>query len=326
MPPRRLTFVEALVEGMRGEMRRDPDVFLMGQDVGVMGGAMGGSKGLYDEFGPRRVRETPISESAMVGAAVGAALTGKRPIVEVSFGEFLPTCMNQIVLQAANLHYMTAGKASVPMVLRTRVGDGPYRGHPQCFEAWFTHVPGLKVVMPSTPADGLGMMVAAIRDPNPVLFFEHMYLYHAIRGDVPDGDHATPLGKVFVRREGTDVTVAATGWMVHKALAAAELLGGEGVSVEVIDVACLAPLDFDTIAASIRKTSRLIVAHEAWKVGGLGAEIAAEAAERCFFDLDAPVVRVGAPQTPLPLAKPLRDRFLPGTHDILSAIRTVLTT
>jgi pyruvate dehydrogenase E1 component beta subunit len=320
----RLTFVEALVEGIRDEMRRDSDVFMLGQDIGPMGGAMQGAQGLYEEFGPRRVRDTPISESAMVGAAVGAALTGKRPIVEISFGEFLPTAMNQIVLQAANLHYMTCGAARVPMVLRTRIGDGPYRGHPQCYEAWFTHVPGLKVVMPSTPADAKGMMVTAIRDPNPVLFFEHMWLYHGVRDDVPDDDYATPLDSTFVRREGTDVTVAATGWMVHKALAAAEQLAAERIGVEVVDVACLAPLSTAVLEGSVRKTSRLVVAHEAWRTTGFGAEIAATIAERCFFDLEAPPVRVTAPQSPLPLAKPLRDAFLPDVGDIVQGVRAVL--
>jgi len=260
----------------------------------------------------------------MVGAAVGAALVGKRPIVEISFGEFLVTCMNQIVLQAANLHYMTAGATSVPLVLRTRVGDGPYRGHPQSYESWFAHVPGLRVVMPSTAEDAKGMMVAAIRDPNPVLFFEQMYLYHGVRGDIPDGDYTVPLDRAFVRREGTDATVAATGWMVHKALSAADELAAEGIEVEVIDLAALAPLDLETVTASVRKTSRLVVAHEAWRVGGIGAEVAAAVAEACFYDLDAPVVRVGAPDIPVPISKPLRDLFIPDTPDILDALRRVL--
>src|SRR5688572_4672850 len=320
----RLTFVDALVDGICDEMRRDPDVFMFGQDVGPMGGAMQGAKGLFDEFGPRRIKDTPISESAMVGAAVGAALTGKRPIVEVSFGEFLPTAMNQIVLQAANLHYMTCGAASVPMVLRTRIGDGPYRGHPQSYESWFAHVPGLKVVMPATAADAKGMMVSAIRDPNPVLFFEHMWLYHGVRGDVPDGDHTTPLDGTFVRREGRHVTVAATGWMVHKALTAAEQLAPDGVDLEVVDLACLAPLNTERVEESVKKTSRLVVAHEAWRTGGFGAEIAATVGERCFYDLDAPVARVAAPDSPLPLAKPLRDAFLPDTHDIITVVKAVL--
>ena len=320
----RLTFVEALVEGIRDEMRRDESVFMMGQDVGPMGGAMQGSKGLFDEFGPHRVRDTPISESAMVGAAVGAALAGKRPVVEVSFGEFLPTAMNQIVLQAANLHYMTCGKATVPMVLRTRIGDGPYRGHPQCYEAWFAHVPGLKVVMPATAADAKGMMVAAIRDPNPVLFFEHMWLYHGVRGDVPDGEHTTPLDGTFLRREGRDVTVAATGWTVHKALTAADQLAPEGIEIEVIDLACLAPLNTTLVEQSVQKTNRLVVAHEAWRTGGFGAEVAATVAEHCFYALDAPVARVAAPDSPLPLAKPLRDAFLPDVQDIVTAVRAVV--
>ena len=320
----RLTFVEALVEGIRDEMRRDPDVYMVGQDVGLMGGAMGGARGLFEEFGPRRVRDAPISESAMVGAAVGAALVGKRPIVEISFGEFLPTCMNQIVLQAANLHYMTAGAARVPLVLRTRIGDGPYRGHPQCYEAWFAHVPGLRVLLPATAEDAKGMMVAAIRDPNPVLFFEQMYLYHAVRGEIPEGDHTTPIDRAFVRREGREVTVAATGWMVHQALAVAGRLAGEGIEVEVLDLACLAPLDVETLTASVRKTGRLVVAHEAWKIGGFGAEVAAVAAQECFYHLDAPVMRVGAPHAPVPISKPLRDLFLPDEADILGAVRGVL--
>ena len=317
----RLTFVEGLIEGMRYELRRDPDVFLMGQDVGKMGGAMGGSRGLIEEFGPHRIRETPISESAMVGAAVGAAMVGKRPVVEISFGEFLPTCMSQIVLQAANLHYMTAGAVTIPMVLRTRIGDGPYRGHPQCYEAWFAHIPGLRVLMPSTAADARDAMVAAIQDPNPVLFFEHMWLYHGARDEVPEVVGAYDLERAAIRRIGNDVTVVATGWMVHKSLDAAAILATEGIDVEVIDVRSLAPLDLDTITQSVRKTSRLVVAHEAWKIGGIGAEVTAAVAEACFFDLAAPPVRVGAPHHPLPMSKPLRDAFIPSTDAVVDAVR-----
>ena len=319
----RLTFVEGLIEGMRHELRRDPDVFLMGQDVGKMGGAMGGSRGLIEEFGPHRIRETPISESAMVGAAVGAAMVGKRPIVEISFGEFLPTCMSQVVLQAANLHYMTAGAVTIPMVLRTRIGDGPYRGHPQSYESWFAHVPGLRVLMPSTAADARDAMVAAIRDPNPVLFFEHMWLYHGARDDVPDTVGEYDLDRAAVRRSGSDVTIAATGWTVHKALDAALVLAKEGIDAEVIDLRTLAPLDIETVAESVRKTSRIVVAHEAWKIGGIGAEVTAAIAEACFFDLAAPPVRVGAPHHPLPMAKPLRDAFIPSTEGIAEAVRRV---
>ena len=320
----RLSFAEALVEGMRHELRTDERVFLMGQDIGKMGGVMGGSRGLIEEFGPRRIRETPISESAMVGAAIGSAMVGKRPIVEISFGEFLPTCMSQIVLQAANLHYMTAGAIDVSIVVRTRIGDGPYRGHPQCYESWFAHVPGLKVVMPSTPTDARDLMIAAIRDPNPVIFFEHMWLYHGVREEVDNSPTAASLGKAAIRRAGRHVTVVATGWMVHKALEAAETLAVEGIEVEVVDLVSLAPLDIDTIASSVRRTSRIVVAHEAWKVGGIGAEITAAITEACFFDLEAPPVRVGAPHHPLPMAKPLRDAFVPDVNDLLRAIRQAM--
>lgn len=285
---------------------------------------MGGSRGLIEEFGPRRIRETPISESAMVGAAIGSAMVGKRPIVEISFGEFLPTCMSQIVLQAANLHYMTAGAIDVSIVVRTRIGDGPYRGHPQCYESWFAHVPGLKVVMPSTPTDARNLMIAAIRDPNPVIFFEHMWLYHGVREEVDNSPTAASLGKAAIRRAGRHVTVVATGWMVHKALEAAETLAVEGIDVEVVDLVSLAPLDIDTIASSVRRTSRIVVAHEAWKVGGIGAEITAAITEACFFDLEAPPVRVGAPHHPLPMAKPLRDAFVPDVNDLLRAIRQAM--
>lgn len=319
-----MSFAEALVEGMRHELRTDERVFLMGQDIGKMGGVMGGSRGLIEEFGPRRIRETPISESAMVGAAIGSAMVGKRPIVEISFGEFLPTCMSQIVLQAANLHYMTAGAIDVSIVVRTRIGDGPYRGHPQCYESWFAHVPGLKVVMPSTPTDARNLMIAAIRDPNPVIFFEHMWLYHGVREEVDNSPTAVSLGKAAIRRAGRHVTVVATGWMVHKALEAAETLAVEGIEVEVVDLVSLAPLDIDTIASSVRRTSRIVVAHEAWKVGGIGAEITAAITEACFFDLEAPPVRVGAPHHPLPMAKPLRDAFVPDVNDLLRAIRQAM--
>ena len=321
----RRTFVEAIVAAIADEMRRDETVFMIGQDIGVFGGAMSGTKGLYEEFGPRRIREAPISESAMVGAAVGAAMFGRRPIVEVSFGEFLPLAMSQIVLQAANVHYMTAGEAHVPMVIRTRVGDGPYRGHPQSYEAWFPHVPGLKVVLPSMPRDAGRLMRAAIRDPNPVLFLENMQAYHAIREEVPDDDEPLSIGAARVVREGRSVTVAATGWMVHRALTVAERLSHDRIDVEVVDLRSLAPLDVDTLEASVRKTSRLVVAHEAWKFGGFGAEVSAQIAEAALDALDAPIVRVGAPRAPVPSSKPLRDLFLPNEDNLIAAIHRVLT-
>jgi pyruvate dehydrogenase E1 component beta subunit len=320
----RRTYIEAIVAAIGAEMRRDDRVFLIGQDVGVFGGAMSGSKGLFDEFGPRRIRESPISESAMVGAAVGAAMFGQRPIVEVSFGEFLPLVMSQIVLQAANVHYMTAGEANVPLVVRTRIGDGPYRGHPQCYEAWFPHVPGLKVVMPALARDAGRLMRAAIRDPNPVLFFENMQAYHAVREEVPDDDEPLAIGTARVVRDGRSVTVVATGWLVHRALAVADRLAGEAIALEVIDVRCLAPLDLETIVRSVRKTSRLVVAHEAWKIGGIGAEISAEIAETALDALDAPIARVGAPPMPVPSTRSLRDLYLPNEDDLVAAIHKTL--
>jgi pyruvate/2-oxoglutarate/acetoin dehydrogenase E1 component len=321
----RRTYAEAIVTAIAEEMRRDERVFLIGQDVGVFGGAMSGSKGLYDEFGPARIREAPISESAMVGAAIGAALFGQRPIVEISFGEFLPLAMSQIVLQAANIHYMTAGTGSVPVVIRTRIGDGPYRGHPQCFESWFPHVPGLKVVLPSTPRDAARLMRAAIRDPNPVLYFENMRAYHSVREEVPDDDEPLRIGDARIVREGSAVTVVATGWLVHQALSVADALSGEGISIEVVDLRALAPLDLDLVLRSVRKTSRLVIAHESWKTGGIGAEICAEIAERALDALDAPVARVGAPAMPVPSTRTLRELFLPSDEGLAAAIRKVVS-
>jgi pyruvate dehydrogenase E1 component beta subunit len=209
-------------------------------------------------------------------------------------------------------------------VIRTRVGDGPYRGHPHCFEAWFAHLPGLKVVMPATPADAKGLMKAAIRDDNPVLFFEHMFLYHGVRDEVPDGDYTTPIGPAAVRREGRDVTIAATAWMVHKSLVAAQELAREGIEAEVLDLRTLNPLDTDSVVASVRKTGRLVVAHEAWKVGGIGGEVAATVAERAFDALKGPIVRVGAPHVPIPSASELRNRAIPTRADVVAAVRQTL--
>jgi pyruvate dehydrogenase E1 component beta subunit len=321
---RRLTFAEALLEGLAEEFRRDPRVFMYGQDVGAFGGIMQSCQGLLAEFGPRRVRGAPISESAIVGTAIGAALFGQRPVVEISFGEFLPCAMNQLVLQAPNLHYMTAGAASAPLVVRTRVGDGPYRGHPQSYEAWFAHLPGLKVVMPATPADAKGLIKAAIRDEGPVLFFEHMFLYHGVRGAVPTEEYLTPIGPAAIRRPGRDLTIAATAWMVHKALSAAEDLAREGIEAEVIDLRTLSPLDTDTVVESVRRTGRLVVAHEAWKIGGIGGEVAATVAEQAFEALRGPIVRVGAPHVPIPSASDLRNLVIPQKSHLLAAARQTL--
>lgn len=324
MPAKRLTFVEALVEAIGEEMRRDPNVFLLGQDIGPMGGSLRSTLGLWEEFGPTRIFDTPISESAAAGICLGAALEGLRPILDISFGEFLASAMPQIVLHAPVVHWLTLGKARVPLTIRTKVGEGPYGGHPQCFEAWFTHVPGLKVVMPSTPADAKGLMKTAIRDDDPVLFFEHMYLYHGLRDEVPEGEHLVPIGPADVKRPGKDVTIAATAWMVHRALQAARQLAGEGIEVEVLDLRTLAPMDTTTLLASVRKTGRLVVAHEAWKIGGLGAEVAATVAEQGFGYLKAPIVRVGSPHIPVPAHPTIRRACLPDAQGIADAAHAVM--
>lgn len=320
---RRLTQTEAIVEAIAQEMRRDPRVFMIGQDIGEFGGSLQGSKGLWEEFGPRRIREAPISESAMVGAAIGAALYGRRPIVEVSFGEFLPAAMNQLINQAPNLHYMTGGDASVPVVIRTRVGDGPYGGHPQDYSVWFAYVPGLKVVMPGTPADAKGLMLAAIRDPNPVLYVEPMSLAHGPREHVAPGDELVPIGKARVAREGTDLTIVTIGSTVPVVMRAAAQLAEEGVEPEVVDLRSLAPLDADTIVASVRKTGGLVTVHESWVSYGIGAEVAAIAAERCLEDLLAPVKRVGTKPVPVPSGA-VRRHALPNAEDVVAACRELL--
>lgn len=320
----RLTHMEAVVEAIAQEMRRDERVCYIGQDAGRFGGAMQGTKGLYNEFGAGRVRDAPIAESAMVGVALGAALFGRRPIVEISFGEFLPAAMNQLINQAPNLHYMTGGVARAPVVIRTRVGDGPYGGHPQDYSAWFAHVPGLKVVMPATPADAKGMMATAIRDDNPVLFFEGMSLSHSRRSDVPTNEYTVPIGPARLARQGDAVTVVAVGSMVPVTLQAAESLAPDGVDAEVIDLRSLAPWDAEMVTASVQKTGRLVTVHEAWVAGGIGAEIIATVMERVGGDLIAPVMRIGAVPVPIP-SGPLRKYALPSVASIRQAILTTVS-
>ncbi|MGD0266168.1 MAG: alpha-ketoacid dehydrogenase subunit beta [Candidatus Methylomirabilota bacterium] len=324
MPGKRLTFAEAIVEGIREEMHRDPNVFLIGQDIGPFGGSLRSTLGLWEEFGPARVFDTPVSESGVTGVCIGAALEGLRPILDISFGEFLAAAMPQIALHAPAAHWLTLGKARVPLTIRTKVGDGPYTHHPQSYEVWFTHIPGLKVVMPSTPADAKGLLKTAIRDDDPVLVFEHMYLYHGVRDEVPEGEHLVPIGRADVKRPGRDVTVAATAWMVHRALQAARQLQAEGIELEVLDLRTLAPLDVPAILASVKKTGRLVVAHEAWKIGGLGAEVAATVAEQAFASLKAPIVRLGAPHALIPTHPTIRRAFLPNAHDISNAVHAVM--
>lgn len=319
-PTRRMTHSEGVIDAMAREMRRDERVFFVGQDVGPFGGSMQGTNGLYDEFGPGRILEAPISESAMVGAAIGAALFGRRPIVEISFGEFLPAAMNQLINQAPNIRYMTGGAARVPVVVRTRVGDGPYGGHPQDYSAWFAHVPGLKVIVPASPADAKGLMTAAIRDDNPVLFFEAMSLSHGRREEVLTGDHVEPIGTARIAREGRDATVVSWGSAVPLSLQAARSLAREGIETEVVDLRSLAPWDRQAVLSSVSRTRRLIVAHEAWVAGGFGAEVVAAVAEEAPESLLAPVVRVGARPVPIP-SEPLRRHALPDAAQIAEAVR-----
>lgn len=318
-----MTQTEAIVDAIACEMRRDQRVFYIGQDVGAMGGSLQGTQGLSAEFGPRRVREAPISESAMVGAAIGAALFGQRPIVEISFGEFIPAAMSQLINQAPNLRYMTGGVARVPVVIRTRVGDGPYGGHPQDYSAWFAHVPGLKVVMPGRPLDARSLMLAAIRDENPVLFIEAMSLAHGPREMVPLDTACESIGRARVARAGNDVTVAAIGSMVLAAERAAAALQTEDIDVEVIDMRSIQPLDTACVVDSVRRTRRLITVHEAWVTAGLGAEIVAAVAERCPQALCAPAVRLGTVAVPTPSGK-LRPFALPNAEKIAAAVRQLV--
>jgi 2-oxoisovalerate dehydrogenase E1 component len=304
-------------------MARDPSVFLMGEDVGATGGIFQVSKGLMDRFGPERVRDTPISEATFCGAGVGAAIAGMRPIVEVQIFDFVTLMMDMIVNQAAKFRYMLGGRPTVPLVIRGPQGGGIRLAaqHSQSLEAWFAHVPGLVVVAPSSPYDAKGLLIAAIRDDNPVMFLEHKLLYLGQAEPVPEQAYAIPLGKATIRRAGTDVTVVATQAMVAQALQAATRLEGEGVSAEVIDPRTLKPLDLDTIVASVKRSNRLVVVHEGWKFGGFGGEIAASVTEAAFDWLDAPVARVGAPDVPMPFNDRLERIVIPSAERIVAAIK-----
>ncbi len=320
---REITYLEAVREAMSQEMRQNDDVFILGEDIGVYGGAFGVTRGMIEEFGPERVRNTPISEAAISGAAVGAALTGMRPILELQFSDFITIAMDQMVNQAAKTRYMFGGKGKVPMVLRTPSGSGTGAAaqHSQSLEAWMAHIPGLKVVQPSTAYDVKGLLKAAMDDDNPVIFYEHKLLYKT-SGHVPEEQYSIPLGKADVKREGTDVTLVATAMMVHKALEAAAELEKEGISVEVIDPRTIVPLDEETIIESVKKTGRLIVAHEAVKRGGIGGEIASMIAESEAFDyLDAPIKRLGGLAVPIPYNPALEKAATPQIPDIIAAVK-----
>jgi acetoin:2,6-dichlorophenolindophenol oxidoreductase subunit beta len=321
---RGLTYSEALNEALREEMHRDPMVFVMGEDVAVWGGGgiFGVTKTLLEEFGIDRVRDTPISEEAIVGLAVGAAATGCRPVAEIMYADFTTMAMDPIVNQAAKMRYMFGGKARVPLVIRAQEGAG--RGnaaqHSQSLEAWFAHIPGLKVVTPSTPYDAKGLLKSAIRDDNPVIFLEHKALYFT-KGHVPSEEYLIPLGQADVKRVGTDVTVVGVHTMALKALEAADELKTEGISIEVIDPRSIFPLDIDTIVDSVKKTGRLVVAHEAYQRAGIGAEIAIQVMERAFDYLDAPIERVAGANCPVPYATNLERLAIPGKEEIVGAVR-----
>ena len=318
---REITYWQALQEALREEMQRDPRVFLMGEDIGVYGGAFGVTRGLLDEFGPQRVRCTPISEATIVGAATGAAVTGMRPVVEIMFMDFMTLTMDQLANHAAKFHYMYGSQVRVPMVVRTPAGGGRCYGatHSQSLEAWFLHVPGLKVIAPATPADAKGLLLAAIRDDNPVLCVEHKLLY-ATSGPVPDGSEIVPIGQALVRRAGSDVTLVAYSYYVGVTLQAAEDLAAAGIDAEVIDLRTLAPMDTEAVLASVRKTGRLVCIEEGTRTGGVGAEIAARVTELAYEYLDAPIRRIAATDTPIPFSPALEPVVLPQKDDIVRVV------
>lgn len=322
---RELTYAQAINEALAQAMRRDRNVFLAGEDIGRWGGAFKVTLGLYDEFGPERVLDTPISEQAYVGLAVGAAATGLRPCVELQFLDFLAWSMDQVVNQAAKMKYMFGGKARLPLTIRAVGGGGlgAAAQHSQMLEAWICHVPGLKLAIPSTAHDAKGLLLAAIQDDDPVFVIEHKRLY-ATQGPVPEEEYTIPLGVAEVKRPGTDVTIVAWSHDVHKALAAAEQLAGRGIEAEVLDPRTLVPLDREAILASVRKTRRLVIVHEAVKFCGVGAEIAAMIADEAFDDLDAPIKRVAAPYTPIPFSPVLEQAYLTDEAKIIAAVEELV--
>ena len=321
---REISFSEATLEAMSEEMERDSSVFVLGEDIARQGGIFGQFKGLPQKFGTDRVLDTPISETAIVGAAVGAALAGMRPVADMHFADFIGVCMDEVFNQMAKVRYMFGGQCKVPMVLRAP--DGIIRSaaaqHSQSVEAWFMHIPGLKVVIPSNPADAKGLLKAAIRSDDPVLYFEHKVLF-PMKGPVPDGDHIVPIGKANVSRKGKDVTIVSYSLMMHRALEAAEKLAAEGIEAEVIDLRTISPMDKDTIFESLRKTKRLVIVHEAVKQGGVGAEISALVAEEMIDWLDAPIRRIGAPFVPVPFSPPLEQLVKISADHIAKTVKEI---
>ncbi len=321
-----MTYAEAIKEAMSEEMRASDDIFLMGEDVGIYGGAFGVSYGMFEEFGEERVRDTPISEAAIIGAAAGAAVTGMRPIAEIQFSDFITIGMDQLVNQAAKIRYMFGGKAKVPMVVRAPAGSGTGAAaqHSSSMEAWYTHVPGLKVVIPSTPYDAKGLLKSSIWDDNPVVFLEQKLLYRT-KGQVPEEDYRIPLSESDVKREGKDLTVVTWGRMVPRCLTVAENLAGEGIDIEVIDPRTLLPLDAEPIIESAAKTGRVLVVHEAVQTGGFGGEVVARIVDsEAFYYLDAPPKRLGGLDVPIPYNPNLEKNAVPTEESITAAVRSML--
>lgn len=318
------TYLEAIRQGIWEEMERDPNVFLLGQDIGVFGGAFKITAGMLDQFGERRVLDTPLSESGIVGAAVGASMFGLRPVAEMQFADFITCGFDQLVNFAAKCRYRWG--AAIPLVVRAPSGGGNRGGpfHSQNPEAWFAHVPGLKVVTPATAYDAKGLIKSAIRDDDPTVFFEHKGLYRRIKEDLPEGDYTVPIGKARVFREGNDLSIITYGAMVYAANDAADQLAQEGISAEIVDLRTVFPIDEEAVLESVRKTSRAIVLHEDTLTGGIGGEIAARIAEHAFDCLDGPVVRIAAPDTPIPFSAPLEDAFLPNAAKVVEKARALL--
>lgn len=319
-----MTYGEAIRDALATEMRRDQRVYIFGEDVAQYGGVFGITKGLWEEFGAKRVRNTPLSEAAILGEAIGACIRGLRPVPEIQFSDFMTTAFSQIVDFAAN--YLYRFHHSLPFVIRAPHAGGMRIGnfHSKCDEAWYFHVPGLKIVVPSTPAEAKGLLIAAIRDPDPVIYFEEKKLYWEIKGEVPEGDYSVPLGKADIKREGDHITLVTYGSMVHLALQAARVLEKENISLEVVDLRSLTPLDEETMLASFRKTNRVIVLHEAVKRGGIGGELVSLICEKAFDSLAAPPVRVGAQFCPVPMSPILEDAYLPSLAQILEAARKLM--
>ena len=314
-----IRYIHAINHALKEEMERDSDVIMIGEDMGVSGGAFGAAKGLLDAFGPGRILDTPICESSFVGMAAGAASCGLRPVVEIMFMDFITVCMDSIVNQAAKMRYMFGNQYTIPMVVRTPAGAGLSAGpqHSQSLEAWFAHIPGLKVVMPATPYDTKGLLKSAIRDDNPIIFIENKSL-HAMKGEVPEEEYTIPIGEADIKKEGSDITIVTAGRMVHESLKAAAQLEEKGISAEVVDLRSIQPWDKETVFESVSKTHRLVIVHEATKSFGIGAEISATVAEEILDELDAPILRVASPFVPVPFN--LEQAYLPGVNDIVEAI------